>query len=88
MSGNARRRNATAAIALTVLAGGALLSGLPAQSAASQGKGKRTARATLVNAAGETIGAVRFERRGKSRAVQVYAFRSAFGLQEFRGLGA
>ncbi len=32
---------------------------------------KRIARATLVNAAGESVGSVRFERRGRSQALRV-----------------
>jgi len=43
--------------------------GLLAQGAETTGK--RTARATLVNAAGENVGSARFERRGKSRALRV-----------------
>ncbi|MEJ7797523.1 MAG: superoxide dismutase family protein [Solirubrobacteraceae bacterium] len=71
MSRTVRRRNIVATLAVTgvALAGGALSGGLVAQGAES--KSKRTARATLVNAAGKTIGAVRFERRGKSRSLRV-----------------
>lgn len=64
-------RNTIAALALTggVLAAGALQGGLLAQGSAPTGK--RLARAALVDAAGETVGSVRFERRGKSRALRV-----------------
>ena len=67
----ARRRNVVAAglMAGAVLAGGALSGGLLAQGAESTNK--RIARATLMNAAGESVGTVRFERRGKSRALRV-----------------
>ena len=71
LAGRMGRRNATAAVALAgaafaaaALTGGGLL----AQGAST---GKRTARATLVNGAGDSVGAVRFERRGKSRALRV-----------------
>ncbi len=69
MSGKLRRRSATAGCAVltgAVLAGGALPGGLIAQ-----GASKRSARAAVVNATGETIGVVRFDRRGRSRAVRV-----------------
>ena len=71
MSRTVRRRNivATLAVAGVALAGGALSGGLVAQGADSMDK--RIARATLVNAAGEAVGAVRFERRGKSRSLRV-----------------
>lgn len=71
MSGNFRGRNVAAALGLTavVLAGSALSGGLLAQGA--EPTTKKTARATLVNAAGETVGSVRFERRGSSRALRV-----------------
>ncbi len=66
-----RGRHAAAALALTVavLAASALSGGLLAQGA--QSERKRIARATLVNAAGQTVGSVRFERRGKSRALRL-----------------
>jgi len=51
------------------LVASALWGGLLAQGAESPGK--RTASATLVNAAGGKVGTVRFERRGKSRALRV-----------------
>ncbi len=69
MSGKLRRRSATAGCAMltgAVLAAGALPSGL-----AAQGAKKRSARAAVVNAAGKTIGTVRFDRGGRSRAVRV-----------------
>ena len=69
MSWIARRRNIVAVLALTAVAlGGALSGSLLAQGASSD---KRTARATLVDASGAQIGQVRFERRGKSRALRV-----------------
>ena len=66
-----RRSHAAAALGLTlaVLAASALSGGLLAQGA--EPASKRIARATLVNAAGQTVGSVRFERRGKSRALRV-----------------
>ena len=69
--GKTGRRNAAAALTLTsgVLAASAMWGGLLAQGAESTSK--RTARATLVNAAGQNVGTVRFERRGKSRALRV-----------------
>jgi superoxide dismutase, Cu-Zn family len=69
MGARARRRNSMVALALLAGAGvaaGALPGGLLAQ-----GTSGRLARAAVVNPAGETIGAVRFERRGKSRALRV-----------------
>lgn len=71
MAGKIRGRHAAAALALAggVLATSSLSGGLLAQGA--QSADKRLARATLVNAAGQTVGAVRFERRGKSRALTV-----------------
>ena len=71
MAGKIRGRHAAAATALTtaVLATSALSGGLAAQGA--QSASKRIARATLFNAAGQTVGSVRFERRGKSRALRV-----------------
>ena len=69
--GKTGRRNAAAALTLTgvVLAASAMWGGLLAQGAETTSK--RTVRATLVNAAGENVGSVRFERRGKSRALRV-----------------
>lgn len=66
-----RGRHAAAALGLTVaaLAAGALGGGLLAQGA--QSDSKRIARATLVDAAGQTVGSVRFERPGKSPALRV-----------------
>ena len=71
MRRNVGRRNATAVLTLlaALLAGGVLFGGLVAQGA--DRTDRRIARATLVNAAGETVGAVRFERRGRSRALRV-----------------
>ena len=71
MAGKIRGRHAVTALALTgaVLATSSLSGGLFAQGA--QSADKRLARATLVNAAGQTVGSVRFERRGKSRALTV-----------------
>lgn len=64
------RRNLVAVLGLTGLALGATLSGaLLAQGASSTDR--RAARAALINAAGEPVGSVRFERRGKSRALRV-----------------
>ena len=71
MSGIARRRSAIiGAVTLALVSGGALSSTLLAQGATSE-KGKRIARASLVNASGDKVGTVRFERRGKSRALRV-----------------
>lgn len=66
-----RGRSIAAAPVLTVvvLAAGALSGGLIAQGAESTSE--RIARASLVNAAGERVGSVRFERRGRSRALRV-----------------
>lgn len=66
-----RGRHAAAALALTVAvaATGAPSGGLLAREA--QSTNKRLARATLINAVGETVGSVRFERRGRSRALRV-----------------
>lgn len=65
------RRNIAVALALTAgtlavvaLSGSVLASG-------SDSATERVARATLVNAAGATVGTARFERRGRSRAVRV-----------------
>ncbi len=71
IKGKTGRRNAAIALALAAgaLVASAMFGGLLAQGA--QSTSKRTARATLVNAAGENVGAVRFERRGKSRALRV-----------------
>lgn len=71
MGGKNRRRNAVAALALTgaVVTAAALSGSLLAHGAESTSK--RIARATLVDAAGQTLGSVRFERRGKSRALRV-----------------
>lgn len=71
MAGKIRGRHAAVALALTVavLAVSAVSGGLLAQGA--QSTDTRVARATLVNAAGQTAGSVRFERRGKSRALRV-----------------
>ena len=52
-----------------MLAASALSGGLIAQGA--EPANKRVARATLVDGAGETVGSVRFERRGTSRALRV-----------------
>jgi len=71
MSGYVRRRSAIAALALIALVAGGLSSRSPAQGAKSQGKSKRTAHVTLVNATGGSVGAVRFQRRAKSRALRV-----------------
>lgn len=63
----------SAAVACGLVAGAlgvsATFGGLLAQGAPSTSK--RIARASLVNAAGENIGSVGFERRGKSRALRV-----------------
>lgn len=71
MAGKIRGRHAAVALALTgaVLGTSSLSGGLLAQGA--QSANKRLARATLVNAAGQAVGSVRFERRGKSRALRV-----------------
>jgi Cu-Zn family superoxide dismutase len=69
MRRNAGRRNAIAAIAVVVAGGGALSGALLAQGASNDDK--RVARASLVNAAGDSVGSVRFERRGKSQALRV-----------------
>ena len=71
MSGKIPRTSAIAALALSVvlLAGGLLSGALLAQGAASDDK--RVARAALIDATGATVGTVRFERRGKSRALRV-----------------
>lgn len=70
--GKTRRRTTIAVVGVTgaALAGSASVGGLFAQGA-SPLTDKRLARATLVNAAGESIGAARFERRGTSRALRV-----------------
>lgn len=71
LNGKTRRRSTIAALALTAtaLVASALSGGMLAQGA--EPTNKRVAHATLVNAAGETVGAARFERRGKNRAVRV-----------------
>ncbi|CAN5127263.1 superoxide dismutase family protein [soil metagenome] len=71
MSGKIPRTSAIAALALSVvlLAGGLLSGALLAQGAAPNDK--RVARAALIDATGATVGTVRFERRGKSRALRV-----------------
>jgi superoxide dismutase, Cu-Zn family len=71
MSRNGRRRYGVAAcaVAAVAIAGGALSGGLLAQGADRYDK--RSARATLVDAAGKTVGVVRFERRGKSSMLRV-----------------
>lgn len=71
MSANVRRRNTIAAVlvAAATLGGGVLSAPLLAGDAGS--KGRRTAHAALVDAAGRSIGGVRFERRGRGRALQV-----------------
>lgn len=71
LRGKTGRRNSVAALALTgaALAASTVWGGLLARGAESTSK--RTAHATLVNAAGENVGVVRFERRGKSRALRV-----------------
>ena len=69
--GRTGRRSLAIASVLTagVFVVGASSGGLLAQGAESTSK--RAASATLVNAAGERVGSVRFERRGKSRALRV-----------------
>lgn len=69
MSWNVRRRRATAGLGL--LAGAALLAGALPGGLLAQETNRRLARATVVNSAGDRIGAVRFERRGRSRALRV-----------------
>jgi Cu-Zn family superoxide dismutase len=71
MSRNGRRRNALAACAVAgvVAAGGALSTGMLARGADRHDE--RIARATLVDATGRPVGAVRFERLGRSRALRV-----------------
>ena len=71
MSSKPRRRNVATALSVAgaVLVGGTVSGSLIAQGAESDSK--RTARASLVNAAGETVGAVRLQRRGRSRALRV-----------------
>lgn len=71
MSAKIRRPSRIAALALSsvVLAGALLSGGLLAQGA--ERKSKRIARAAVIDATGEKVGAVRFERRGKSRALRV-----------------
>jgi len=67
----ARRRLAmwTAAAGAVMVSAGAMAGGLLAKD--DRSKSKRVAHATLVNAAGQKAGTVRFERRGKSRSVLV-----------------
>ena len=69
--GRTGRRNVAVVFVLAsgVLVAGAASGGLLASGAESTSM--RVARATLVNVAGERIGSVRFERRGKSRALRV-----------------
>ena len=85
MGGKVRGRKAVAACALVsgAAVAAALGGGLFAQ--AAEPTSTRIARATLVDAAGQTVGSVRFERRGKSRAlrVAVSARRLAPGLHGF-----
>lgn len=71
MSAKIRRSHVVAALAAipVVLVASAFSGGLLAQGAESEDK--RTARANLVDAAGAQVGSVRFERRGKSRALRV-----------------
>lgn len=71
MSGKIRRKSVVATIAsiAAALVGGALAGAVLAQG--GQSVDKRVARATLVDAGGATIGVVRFERRGRSRALRV-----------------
>ncbi|HVF79303.1 MAG TPA: superoxide dismutase family protein [Solirubrobacteraceae bacterium] len=59
----------TLALIACALAGGLLSGALLAQGAAPTDK--RVARAALIDTTGATVGAVRFERRGKSRALRV-----------------
>lgn len=72
MSGESRRKSVITAVAVVpaVLVGSLLWGGLLAQGATQRDE-KRIARATLIDATGETVGKVRFERRGKSRALRV-----------------
>ncbi|MDQ3723655.1 MAG: superoxide dismutase family protein [Actinomycetota bacterium] len=71
MSAKVRRSRVVATLGLIAVAvGGGLLSGgLLAQGATP--KDKRIARATLIDASGAPVGKVRFERRGRSRALRV-----------------
>jgi superoxide dismutase, Cu-Zn family len=69
MNWNVRRRKATAGLGL--LAGAALIAGALPGGLLAKGPKKRLARATVVTAAGERIGDVRFERRGRSGALRV-----------------
>jgi len=61
MNRNTRRRNTLAAFGLVVAIGGALWGALLAQGSSLDNR--LAARATLVNAAGESVGSIRFERR-------------------------
>lgn len=72
MSAKSRRKSVVAAVAVVpaVLVGSLLWGGLLAQGATQKDE-KRIARATLIDATGETVGKVRFERRGKSPALRV-----------------
>lgn len=72
MSAKSRRKSVIAAVAVVpvVLVGSLLWGGLLAQGAIRTDE-KRIARATLIDTTGETVGNVRFERRGKSRALRV-----------------
>lgn len=66
-----RRASVVAALALIA---GALGAGLPGGGVFAQGAAstdKRSARATLIDATGANVGSVRFERRGRSRALRV-----------------
>lgn len=71
MIGRMRGKSVITALALIplVLVGGLVSGGLLAQGA--EPKDERAARAALVDATGATVGSVRFERRGKSRALRV-----------------
>ena len=70
MSANVGRRNVTVVFALVVAAMLAVAA-LPGGLVAKDSKTKRLARATVLDAAGERVGSVRFERRGRSRALRV-----------------
>ena len=62
-------RKAVIGLGSAIVVAGALSGALLAQGASKVDK--RIARATLVNAAGESVGSVRFERRGRSQALRV-----------------
>ncbi len=72
MSAKSRRKSVIAAVAVVpaVLVGSLPWGGLLAQGA-TQKDDERIARATLIDATGESVGKVRFERRGRSRALRV-----------------